>query len=114
MEHHIERRPPKSANMKALLLRIGIDTGTDGTLAPIFDDGSFEYIPISERWPSKEIRTYGNTIGRIGKPLSTYLPKSIANRLMHFDPVNYHENWSTFVTNFSPPPDLGKTVLSLF
>ncbi|MCD6092474.1 MAG: hypothetical protein J7J38_00445 [Candidatus Aenigmarchaeota archaeon] len=73
--------------MKAMLLRVGIDKGTDGTLAPIFEDGSFEYIPISEGDSrSKEDRTYKNTIGRSGKPLSTYLPKVIENRTMHFDP----------------------------
>lgn len=73
--------------MKAMLLRVGIDKGTDGTLAPIFQDGSFEYIPISEGdSQSKEDRTYKNTIGRTGKRLSTYLPKGIENRTMHFDP----------------------------
>ena len=73
--------------MKATLLRVGIDKGTDGALAPIFDDGSFEYIPISESdAKSKEDRTYGNTIGRSEKPLSTYLPEEIENRTMHFDP----------------------------
>lgn len=72
--------------MKALLLRIGIDTGTDGALGPLFEDGSFEYIPLSERWPSREGRTYGNTLGRNGKPLSTYLPKNISKRMIHFDP----------------------------
>ena len=73
--------------MKAMLLRVGIDKGTDGTLAPIFEDCSFEYIPISEGDPkSKEDRTYKNTIGRSGKPLSTYLPEGIENRTMHFDP----------------------------
>lgn len=71
-----------------MLLRIGIDKGTDGILAPIFQDGSFEYIPISEGRDSqsKEDRTYRNTIGRKGKSLSTYLPKRIENRTMHFDP----------------------------
>jgi hypothetical protein len=73
--------------MKAMLLRIGIDKGTDGTLGPIFEDGSFEYIPISEGdSKSKEDRTYKNTIGRHGELLSTYLPKDIENRTMHFDP----------------------------
>jgi len=73
--------------MKAMLLRVGIDKGTDGTLAPIFQDSSFEYIPISEGdSQSKEERTYKNTMGRAGKPLSTYLPKTIENRTMHFDP----------------------------
>lgn len=76
----------KSAEMKALLLRIGMDTGTDGALAPIFEDGSFEYIPISERCSSKESRTYGNTLGRSGKFLASYLPKNVKNRTIHFDP----------------------------
>ena len=72
--------------MKALLLRIGMDTGTDGALGPIFEDGSFEYVPISERCPSKETRTYGNTMGRSGKFLTTYLPTNVQNRMIHFDP----------------------------
>ena len=71
----------------AMLLRVGIDTGTDGALAPIFEDGSFEYIPISESDPSScETRTFKNTIGRSGHPLSTYLPKKIETRTIHFDP----------------------------
>lgn len=73
--------------MKAMLLRVGIDKGTDGVLGPIFEDGTFEFIPISERDPkSKEDRTYRNTIGRHGKPFSTYLPSSIGERKLHFDP----------------------------
>ncbi len=32
--------------MKAMLLRVGMDTGTDGALGPVFPDGSFEYIPF--------------------------------------------------------------------
>jgi len=73
--------------MKAMLLRIGIDKGTDGALAPIFRDGSFEYIPISEGdSESSEDRTYANTIGRSGQSFATYLPRSIANRKMHYDP----------------------------
>src|SRR3989338_1352744 len=73
--------------MKAMLLRVGIDKGTDGTLAPIFEDGSFEFIPISESVEnSGESRTYGNTKVRSGKLLSEYVPKSICNYTMHFDP----------------------------
>lgn len=72
--------------MKAMLLRIGIDKGTDGALGPIFEDGSFEYIPISESHQSIEDRTYRNTRGRKGQPISMYLPKEIGNRIMHFDP----------------------------
>ena len=74
--------------MKAMLLRVGIDKGTDGALAPIFEDGSFEYIPISEdpEWKTTSTKTYSNTIGRTGKPISWYLPESIKNRLLHYDP----------------------------
>jgi len=72
--------------MKAMLLRIGIDKGTDGTLGPIFEDGTFEYIPMSEGFQSTENRTYRNTIGRRGCPLSTYLPDKIIDRTIHFDP----------------------------
>lgn len=73
--------------MKAMLLRIGIDKGTDNTLAPVFEDGSFEYIPLSENDEnSTEDRTYVNTIGRKGRPLSGYVPSSIWSKKMHFDP----------------------------
>jgi len=73
--------------MKALLLRIGIDKGTDGTLGPIFEDESFEFIPMSESdLHSKENRTYKNTIGRHGESFATYLPKRIENRILHDDP----------------------------
>jgi hypothetical protein len=74
--------------MKAMLLRVAIDKGTDGALGPIFEDGSFEYIPISEDpdCVTKETGTYKNTIGRNGKSFSTYLSKGIWNRILHFDP----------------------------
>jgi hypothetical protein len=72
--------------MKAMLLRVGIDKGTDGALGPIFDDGSFEYIPKSERERSDEDRTYRTIIGRRGHPLSLYLPNAVANRVVHYDP----------------------------
>ena len=54
--------------MRAMLLRVGIDQGTDGVLAPIFEDGTFEYIPMSEIDPrSSEDRPYENTMGRSGR-----------------------------------------------
>jgi len=72
--------------MKAMLLRVGIDKGTDGALGPIFEDGTFEYIPMSEKAKSTETKAFGNTIGRSGQPFSTYLPKEIEHRIMHHDP----------------------------
>jgi hypothetical protein len=73
--------------MKAMLLRVGIDKGTDGALAPIFSNGSFEYIPLSEK-NSKTIekRTFETTHGDNGIPFSKYLPEKIKNRKLHFDP----------------------------
>lgn len=72
---------------KAMLLRVGIDKGCGGALAPIFEDGSFEFIPIPEGdLNSVESKTYMNTKGRSGHPLSYYLPQKIKDNTMHFDP----------------------------
>ncbi|EKQ53547.1 MAG: hypothetical protein B655_1200 [Methanobacterium sp. Maddingley MBC34] len=73
--------------MKAMLLRVGIDKSSDGVLSPIFQDGSFEYIPLSEKDErSGEKRTYLDLIGRKGKPLSDYLPTGVVDRKVHLDP----------------------------
>jgi hypothetical protein len=74
------------AAMKALLLRVGIDKGCGGTLAPIFDDGSFEFVPIPESVPAPGAATFNDRIGRKGKRLSAYIPSSIKNAPMHEDP----------------------------
>ena len=71
---------------KALLLMVGADTGNAGARSPIFADGSFEYIPITEDYPSTERRTYSTIIGRKGKPLADYLPFSVRNKPVHYDP----------------------------
>jgi hypothetical protein len=73
--------------LKAVILRVGIDKGCGGALAPIFSDGSFEYIPIPESDDlSNESRTFANTRGRTGKYFASYLPSKIKNEKMHFDP----------------------------
>ncbi len=73
--------------MKAMLLGVGMDKGTDGALAPLFHERSFFYVPPSE-WDSTphEGRTYDTTIGWNGCPLATYLPPRIASRKPHDDP----------------------------
>lgn len=76
-------------SMKTLLLRVGIDTGTgDGALGPIFEKGTFEYIPIPEEknLKTKENRTYKDIFGRYGKSLSTYLHERTGNKIIHLDP----------------------------
>ena len=72
--------------MKALLLRVGIDKGCGGCLAPIFKDGSFEYIPIPEERATGEDRVFGNLDGRHTKSLVDFLPKRLHNRVPHLDP----------------------------
>ena len=72
--------------MKALLLRVGIDKGSGGTYGPIFDDGSFEFVPIPETYRSCTATTYGERIGRRGKPLSAYVPPALRHVPMHDDP----------------------------
>lgn len=75
--------------MKIAMLRVGIDSGSGGIQGPLFKDGTFEYIPIPDGF-GKDPRTYGNTTGKYGKPLSEYFPESrrqrVAHQSIHFDP----------------------------
>lgn len=75
--------------MKMAMLRVGIDTGCGGIHGPLFQDGSFEYVPIPDDLHIDD-RTYGNTLGRRGRPLLTYFPPSrqrnSANQSIHYDP----------------------------
>jgi hypothetical protein len=75
--------------MKAVLLRVGIDTGAGGIHAPLFSDHTFEYIPIPD-YSGIDARTYGNTKGRHGRRLIEYFPPAKhnkhCNQPIHFDP----------------------------
>ena len=75
--------------MKVAMVRIGIDTGSGGIHGPLFQDGTFEYIPIPDGF-GKDERTYGNSTGRHGKKLVEYFPETrqskIVNQAIHFDP----------------------------
>lgn len=71
---------------KALLLRVGIDHGTGGALAPIFPDGTFEYIPIPEMVPTLYTLTYATSPGRHVRSLATVLPARLAALPPHVDP----------------------------
>jgi len=79
-----------------VLLRVGIDRGRGGMAGPLFNDGSFEFIPINAP-PHTEGPTYGNTIGvNRGKPLIEYFPESrkvtMQDRPIHNDPE--FESWT--------------------
>jgi len=72
--------------MKSLLLRVGIDKGCGGCLAPILRDGSFEYIPIPEEQATTEDRLYKTLHGRHQQSLSPYLPRRLHSKVPHYDP----------------------------
>jgi len=78
--------------MQVVLIRVGVDTGAGGIHGPLFADGSFEYIPIPDRFGKSGIdsRTYGTTQGRKSRPLIDYFPARLRaeyrDRPIHFDP----------------------------
>lgn len=75
--------------MKVAMLRVGIDTGSGGIHGPVFQDGSFEFIPIPDS-SGTDPRTYGNTMGKHGSYLVDYFPNSMQaemrDRSIHADP----------------------------
>ena len=74
---------------KAVLLRVGIDSGSGGIQGPLFKDGSFDYICIPDK-KGVSVHTYGSLLGRNGSPHSAYFPirkqEEIAKRHVHLDP----------------------------
>jgi hypothetical protein len=91
--------------MKIALLRIGIDTGTGGIHGPLFNDGTFEYIPIPDGF-NIDNRTYGNSYGKSGKSLVEYFPikrrNEIRDQSIHVDP-----EFDTFTYGDPTPPKAG-------
>lgn len=77
--------PPGSAR-KALLLRVGIDRGTGGALAPIFADGRFEYVPIPEPGATGYPSTFAALPARCGGSLAVFVPRRTAGLHPHIDP----------------------------
>lgn len=74
---------------KAVLLRVGIDSGCGGIQSPLFADGSFEFVCIPDN-KRVSIQKYGTLIGKNGRPHSDYFPtrkqESIAKQHIHLDP----------------------------
>lgn len=74
---------------KAVLLRVGIDSGSGGIQGPLFKDGSFEYVCIPDK-KGVSVHTYGTLFGKNGVPHSTYFParrqQTIAQQHVHLDP----------------------------
>ncbi len=74
---------------KAVLLRVGIDSGCGGIQSPLFEDGSFEFICIPDN-KRVSVHKYGKLVGKNGRPHSDYFParkQSVAaEQHIHLDP----------------------------
>jgi hypothetical protein len=97
--------------VNVVLLRVGIDTGSGGISGPLFADGSFEFIPIPDGpavSPDRisSVRTYGNTIGRSGRPFIDYFPQSMRGRMSNV-PLHVDPEFDTFTYGDPTPPKRG-------
>jgi hypothetical protein len=85
-----------------VLLRVGIDAGCGGIQGPLFEDGSFDFVCIPDN-KGVSVHTYGNMVGRDGKPLAGYFGeprrKVVASQHVHVDP-----EWETFTYGDPTPP----------
>jgi len=77
--------------LKGLLIHVGSDgTHADYTLGisgPIFEDQTFEFLPIMERTDTSEKRTYRKMNARNSqKKLSSFIPSEYDDRIVHNDP----------------------------
>ncbi|MCI0744394.1 MAG: hypothetical protein L0Y58_03210 [Verrucomicrobia subdivision 3 bacterium] len=75
--------------MQCVLLRVGIDSGCGGIQGPLFDNGTFEFVCIPDN-KGVSAHTYGNCLGRYGRPFADYFPPSrralMRGRHVHVDP----------------------------
>jgi len=72
--------------MQVVLLRVGIDTGSDGIHGPLFKDGGFEFIPICDKRNRFGVNreTYGNTRGpKHPRLLVEYFPTRRQQKMRH-------------------------------
>jgi hypothetical protein len=78
--------------MQLVLLRVGIDSGAGGMQGTLFEDGSFEFVPIPDRFhdEGENSETYGCTKGRSGRVLLDYFPEQLRRKYesvsIHADP----------------------------
>lgn len=95
--------------MQVVLLRVGIDTGSGGIHGPLFKDGSFEYVPISDGFNGCGIsdQTYGNTKGKCAKRLLLhYFPESLQQKRRD-TPIHYDPEFETFTYGDPTAPKSG-------
>ena len=74
---------------KAVLLRVGIDSGCGGIQSPLFHDGTFEFVCIPDN-KGVSVHKYGTLVGKNGIPHSDYFParkqEVAAEQHIHLDP----------------------------
>jgi hypothetical protein len=87
---------------QVVLLRVGVDAACGGIQGPLFKDGTFDFICIPDN-KRVSVHTYGNMVGRNGKPLVCYFAESrrkvMAEQHVHVDP-----EWETFTYGDPTPP----------
>jgi hypothetical protein len=100
--------------MQVVLLRVGIDTGSGGIHGPLYKDGTFEFVPISDKRNrfGVNLETYGNTRGAIhGKLLVEYFSDGRQDKAkslcLHYDP-----EFQTFTYGDPTTPKAGLRKLS--
>jgi hypothetical protein len=73
---------------RILFLRVGIDTGCGGALAPLFPDGSFEYVPIPEAAVAAGPRgvRFHDLPARSGGSVARFVPPRFRDGFAHHDP----------------------------
>jgi hypothetical protein len=81
---------------------VGIDSGCGGIQGPLFEDGSFDFVCIPDN-QGVSVHTYGNMVGRDGRPLAGYFSESqrkvMAGQHVHVDP-----EFETFTYGDPTPP----------
>lgn len=91
--------------MRVVLLRVGIDSYYGRLHSPLFKNGSFEFIPIPD-YSEIDTRTYGNTVGRYGRPLIDYFPERRREREA-FLPMHVDPEFTTFTYGDPTSPKRG-------
>ena len=94
--------------MQVVLLRVGVDTGSGGIYGPLFENGSFELIPIPDEFRKSGVnrQTYGNTRGKYGKKLIEYFQKRPHHKLDD-TPIHSDPEFETFTYGDPTPPKTG-------
>jgi hypothetical protein len=69
--------------VRAIAVNVGANTNEPGFRAPVYPDGTFEYVPIPESEPTRErVPTYGD----LAPHLETTIPEALRETPVHLDP----------------------------